>query len=248
MKHRYFGKMAKVNGFTIKAMEGKRMSKVGSYDAYRNSYQNYDVLSQSKAQQGTASVAKTSETASAKPVELSREAKGLLKELQQKYGNMDIIVGDYENEEEAAAYLARGTKEYSVLLGAKELEEMAKDKSVKKEYMDKIEGARNQLADLQTQLKEAGENVTKMGVVFEKDGTASLFASLEKTSEQQKERIEEAREAKRSERKSAYHKVKQTTVKAKTPEELLKKIQGVDWNKVEEKEVPMTGGRFDTLS
>lgn len=223
------------------------MNKVGSYESYVNNYQNYDVLSQSKAQR-EAGAARASETATTKPVELSKEAKDLLKELQQTYGNMDIIVGNYETDEEAAAYLARGTKEYSVLLGADELEEMAKNKSVKKEYMDKIESARNQLAYVQTQLKESGENVNKMGVVFEKDGTTSLFASLEKMGEQQKERMEEAREAKRAEKNSAYHKVKQTTVKAETPEELLKKIRSVDWNKVEEKDVPMSGGRFDILS
>ena len=223
------------------------MNKVGTYEAYVNNYQNYDVLSQSKTQREMGA-ARTNETVSVKPVELSKEAKDLLKELQQTYGNMDIIVGNYETDEEAAAYLARGTKEYSVLLGAEELEEMAKDKSVKKEYMDKIESARNQLAYVQTQLKESGENVNKMGVVFEKDGTTSLFASLEKMSEQQKERMEEAREAKRTEKASAYHKVKQTTVKAETPEDLLKKIRSVDWNKVEEKDVPMSGGRFDILS
>lgn len=221
------------------------MNKVGSYESYVNNYQNYDVLSQSKTQREAGA---TKAAASAKPVELSKEAKDLLKELQQTYGNMDIIVGNYETDEEAAAYLARGTKEYSVLLGADELEEMAKNKSVKKEYTEKMESARNQLAYMQTQLKEAGENVNKMGVVFEKDGTTSLFASLEKMSEQQKERMDEVRDAKRTEKNPAYNKVKQTTVKAQTTEELLKKIRSVDWNKVEEKNVPMSGGRFDILS
>lgn len=228
------------------------MNNVGIYDAYMNSYQSYDVAGQFKEQQNAAtakSAGRSNETANTKPVELSREAKNLLKELQQKYGNMDFIVGNYETDEEVAAYLARGTKEYSVLLGAEELEEMAKDASVKKEYMDKIEGARNQLAYMKTQLEASGENVKNMGVTFEKDGTTTLFASLEKMSEQQKERIEDAREAKRAEQKSgsAYNKVKQTTVKAKTPEDLLKKIRSVDWDKVEEKKVPATGGRFDTL-
>lgn len=221
------------------------MNKVGSYDAYVNGYQNYETQMQSRAQRESAA-GKANEAASAKPVELSQEAKNLLKELQHKYGNMDIIVGNYETDEEAQAYLARGTKDYSVLLGAEELEEMAKDKSVKKDYMDKIERARDQLAYLQTQLEDSGENVKKMGVVFEKDGTTTLFASLEKAGEQQKERIEEAREAKQAERnQTSYGKTKQTTVKAKTTDELLEKIRNVDWSKVEEKEVPKTGGKFD---
>lgn len=220
------------------------MTKVGSYDTYVNGYQNYETQMQSRVNREMPG--KADGTAAAKPVELSRDAKNLLKELQQKYGNMDIIVGDFESDEEAQAYLARGTKEYSVLIGAEELEEMAKDKSVKKEYMDKIERGRDQLAYLQTQLQDSGENVKKMGVVFEKDGTTTLFASLEKAGEQQRERIEEAREAKRADRNSAsYGKTKQITVKAKTTDELLEKIRNVDWSKAEEKTVPVTGSKFD---
>ncbi len=227
------------------------MTKIGNYDAYVSSYGNYDAMVQSKSQREAMATRNAEETAATKPVELSDDAKSLLKELQQKYGNMDFIVGNYETDEEAAAYLARGTKEYSVLLGAEELEEMAKDKSVKKDYMDKIESARNQLAYMKTQLGEAGETVKKMGVKFEDDGTTSLFASMEKASEQQRERMEEAREAKQSEKASErnrpYEKVKRTTVTARTTEELLKKIRGVDWNQIEEEMVPATGGRFEVF-
>lgn len=225
------------------------MTKVGSYDAYVNSYSNYDAKVQSGSGQKTASTQKTETTA--KPVELSSGAKNLLKELQQKYGNMDFIVGSYETEEEAAAYLARGTKEYSVLISADELEEMAKDGAVKKDYMSKIEDARNQLAYAKSQLNESGENVTKLGATIEKDGTISLFASLEKLGEQQKERMEEAKEAKQAEkaaeRNKAYEKVKKTTVKANNVDDLLKKIRGVDWDSIEEELVPVAGGRFETF-
>lgn len=225
------------------------MNKVGSYDTYVNSYRSYETSAQSGTQRAAAE--KANETANTKPVELSRNAKNLLKELQQKYGNMDFIVGDFETEEEAAAYLDRGTKDYSVLMSAEELEEMAKDADAKKAGMDKIESARNQLAYLQTQLRESGENVTKLGVVFEKDGSSTLFASLEKAGEQQKERLEEAKEAKAVDKKAAnstnsiYNRAKKTTVTAKTTEELLEKIRNVDWDKVEEKNVPTAGSRFD---
>lgn len=238
-----------VNGFTKKLWRAEKMNKVGNYDTYVNNFQNYDTSVQSGVQK--ASATKTNETADTKPVELSRDAKNLLKELQQKYGNMDFIVGNYETSEEAASYLARGTKEYSVLISAEELEKMAKDEDAKKSSMDKIESARNELAYLQTQLKENGENVKKLGVTFEKDGTTSLFASLEKSSEQQRERLEEAREAKKAEKNNAhgtnalYNRVKETTVTAKTTEELLKKIRNVNWDNVEEKTVPASGSRFD---
>lgn len=222
------------------------MNKVGSYDTYVNSYRSYETSAQSGTQKAAAE--KANEKVNTKPVELSRNAKNLLKELQQKYSNMDFIVGDFETEEEAAAYLDRGTKDYSVLMSAEELEKMANDEDAKKEGMDKIESARNQLAYLQTQLKESGEDVKKLGVTFEKDGTTTLFASLEKASEQQKERLEEAKEAKAADKKaanSAYNRSKKTTVTAKTTEELLEKIRNVDWDKVEEKNVPTAGSRFD---
>lgn len=222
------------------------MNNIGIYDSYVNNYHSYETATQSGTQKTAAG--KASETANTKPVELSKEAKDLLKELQQKYGNMDFIVGDYETDEEAMSYLARGTKEYSVLMSAEELEKMAKDSSAKKEGMDKIESARNQLAYVQTQLKESGEDVKKLGVVFEKDGTTTLFASLEKMNEQQRERQEEAREAKKAEKNasnSLYNRTKETTVKAKTTEELLEKIRNVDWSSVEEKLVPASGSKFD---
>lgn len=230
-----------VNGLTKRAMEGEIMNRVGSYDSYVNNYRSYETVSQS----GTQRAASTREAANTKPVELSRGAKNLLKELQQKYGNMDFIVGDFESEEEAASYLDRGTKDYSVLMSVEELEEMAKDSSSKKEGMNKIESARNQLAYLQTQLDESGENVKKLGVVFEKDGTTTLFASMEKVSEQQRERQEEAKRAEKSTADSTYKRAKRTTVKAATTEELLKKIRSVDWNSVEEKLVPSSGSKFD---
>ena len=44
---------------------------------------------------------------------------------------MDFIVADYESEEEASAYLSRGTKEYSVLIDPELLEEMAADGKTK---------------------------------------------------------------------------------------------------------------------
>lgn len=222
------------------------MNKVGMYESYVNNYHAYEASAQAGTQKTAAS--KTDEAANTKSVELSREAKDLLKELQQKYGNMDFIVGEYETDEEAASYLARGTKEYSVLISAEELEEMAKDSAAKKESMDKIESARNQLADLRTQLNESGENVKKLGVTFEKDGTTTLFASMEKAGEQQRERQEEALEAKRAEKNaanSAYKRTKETTVKAATTEELLEKIRNVDWDSVEEKLVPASGSKFD---
>lgn len=225
------------------------MNKVTGYDAYGNSYQNYDACAASKAHAKSAALSRPEQGSAAKQVELSSEAKDVLKELQQKYGNMDFIIADCSTDEEAAEYLSRGTKEYSVLLSAEELEKMAKDESVKEDYMDKIESARDQLADIRSQLGEAGETVKKLGVKFEDDGTTSLFASLEKAGDAQRERIEEAKAAKQAdkvaEKNAASQKVKRTSVTAKSTEELLEEIRSVDWDQIKEEEIPAAGGRFD---
>ena len=156
---------------------------------------------------------------------------------------MDFIVADYENEEEAAAYLSRGTKEYSVLIDPESLEEMASDEKTKEKYLSLIDEATDQLSDVKEQLKEEGNEVTRVGVSIGKDGTISYFAELEKSSAQQKERLEKAQEKKKEEKqtekkeaakgeKNYYQETKRTRVTASSVEELLEKIKQVDWNKI----------------
>ncbi len=226
------------------------MTKVGNYDIYQTgNYQNYDNKVQNYAQRDTAKTEKAQSASKPQQVELSEGAKNVLKELQQKYGNMDFIVGSYETEEEAAEYLSRGTKEYSVLLDPEELEKMAADKNAKKEQMNQIEMAVGQLANMKAQLGEEGATVKNLGVSIGKDGKTTLFASLEEMGEKQKERLEEAKEAKAAdkaaEKKAASGKVKKTFVKADNTTDLLEKIRTVDWDKIEAEDVPVSGSKID---
>ncbi len=226
------------------------MTKVGNYDIYQTgNYQNYDNKVQNYAQRDTAKTEKTQSASKPQQTELSQGAKNVLKELQQKYGNMDFIVGSYETEEEAAEYLSRGTKEYSVLLDPEELEKMAADKNAKKEQMNQIEMAVGQLANMKAQLGEEGATVKNLGVSIGKDGKTTLFASLEEMGEKQKERLEEAKEAKAAdkaaEKKAASGKVKKTFVKADNTTDLLEKIRTVDWDKIEAEDVPVSGSKID---
>ncbi len=226
------------------------MTKVGNYDIYQTgNYQNYDNKVQNYAQRDTAKTEKTQSASKPQQTELSQGAKNVLKELQQKYGNMDFIVGSYETEEEAAEYLSRGTKEYSVLLDPEELEKMAADKDAKKEQMNQIEMAVGQLANMKAQLGEEGATVKNLGVSIGKDGKTTLFASLEEMGEKQKERLEEAKEAKAAdkaaEKKAASGKVKKTFVKADNTTDLLEKIRTVDWDKIEAEDVPVSGSKID---
>ncbi len=213
------------------------MNKVNSYGAYQSSF--YDsAVKNKKEQEKTKAAEKQEEIRKTKQPELSSRAKKLLKELQKKYGNMDFMVGSYDTDEEAAAYLSRGTKEYSVLIDPEELEKMASDEETKKKYLGMLEEATGKLDQMKNQLGEHKNEVTHMGVSIGKDGTMSFFADLEKVSEKQRERIEKKREEKADS-------VKRTRVKATSTQELLKKIKQVDWSKIKEERVQENGRRFD---
>ena len=61
--------------------------------------------------------------------QLSQKAQKLLEKLRKKYGNIDFMVGDYDNAEDAKKLLSGGTKETTVLFSVEELEKMAKGAS-----------------------------------------------------------------------------------------------------------------------
>lgn len=224
------------------------MNKVGSYGMYQQNY--YENAVQGKKEKETAKSSKA-EKADAGQVKLSSRAQKLLKELKRTYGNMDFIVADYKSDEEAAEYLSRGNKEYSVLMDTETLEEMAADSKSKEKYLGLLNEATGKLTDMKKQLEEEGnEEVARLGVSIDKDGEVSFFAELEKMSDKQRERIEKSKEAKQEaaakEKKAseAKEQVKRTRVTAKTTEELLQKIHSVDWNKIPAPQ-SVSGNKFD---
>lgn len=218
------------------------MDKIGTYGVYQNSY--YDRASASKSSKSAASETKESASAAKnKKVELSNDAKNLLKELKAKYKNMDFIVADYESDEEAASYLSRGTAQYSVLFTPDELEKMAADESVKTQNLKVLDDAIAKLDEMKTQLGEKGEDVSRLGIVIGNDGEISYFAELEKVNAKQRERIEEKREKSREQNREEIKKemsepMKRTTVHASSVEELAEMIGQVDWNSIQEEDIP----------
>ena len=244
------------------------MDKIGAYSTYQQTYaetvaNRKDSFVRTKE---TGQVKNADQTKTAEKVQLSEKAKNLLKELQKKYGNMDFIVADYETEEEASALLSRGTKEYSVLIDPDTLEKMASNEEEKQKYINLLEESTGKLTDIKDQLEENGEYVKRIGISIGEDGSVSYFAELEKLSEMQRERIENAKESRKEERAQAKEeaaeklqeqreskepawigsdKSKSVFVKADSPEELLEKIQNVDWSSVEEKVVETSGNHID---
>ena len=238
------------------------MEKIGNYGVYRSSYDRTN--GNRKDAENTKSVGNAKSTEKAKKTEikgtdfsqssvhLSSEAKKLLKELKEIYGNMDFFVADYETDEEAASYLSRGSSEYSVLISPEELEKMAADKDVKNENLKLLDETVTKLADMKNQLGDKTEEVSRLGIAIGNDGKLSYFAELETMSEKQRERIEKQRADKKeaAAEKAAYEKApagthtKRTVVYADSVEKLAEKISQVDWNAVREEQAA-NGYRFD---
>lgn len=149
-------------------------------------------------------------------VELSADAKKLLKQLKEKYGNMDFFVASYDSDEEAQAYLGRGTKEYSVLIDPETLEKMASDDDVRKQYEDVLSGAGDKLAQLKEELGEDADQVKSFGISIDNTGSVSYFAELDKISESRQNQVERAKEKRAEDKAKAAKKAKKDEMKERT--------------------------------
>lgn len=240
------------------------MNKVSGYNVYQNNYYDQSVKNRKESDKSsrTDSSKKTNSTKKTNNnrVQLSDKAKALLQELKKTYSNMDFMVADYESEEEAASYLSRGTKEYSVLIDAEELERMASDDDIKNQNLSLLDEAVGKLDEVKDQLGEHKDEVMRIGISIGKDGEMSFFAELEKVSERQKEFIDkiwedkkeasEKSESDKTDPRQAHHynydRSKRTTVYASSAEELIDKISNVDWDSIkEETSLPTPGGHFN---
>lgn len=241
------------------------MDRIGGYGMYQKSY--YESTVSGKKETEKTKAAKNGKADKKQQVQLSDRAKELLKQLQKAYKNMDFIVSDYENDEEASELLSKGQKEYSVLLDPETLEEMAADDKTREKYEGLIDEATGKLDEAKKQLGEEGKEVKSLGVSIGKDGSLTYFAELEKMGEAQKERIEAARAEKKEAAKKAQKEankpqqqnvgrkspwkdaapetVKRTFVEADSIEGLMKKVKDVDWDSVPQKDAWGSGNRFD---
>lgn len=164
--------------------------------------------------------------------------------------------------------LSSKAQEFSVVFSSAELERMASDEKYAKEKLQSMETAVRMSEQINRQFGfergfgkggAAPAEITKIGIVFNDDGTTSFFAELEKSSAKQRERIEKAIEEKRTEKKKEEKKAekeiqsysksntdtKRTNVQADSMEELFEKMSKIDWNVVKSEKMPESGGKFD---
>ena len=228
------------------------MNRIGTYGAYQSSvYESISRAGSAKAKEKASKADSTGKTGKKDGIQLSDRAKKLLEQLKKTYGNMDFMVADYDSDEEASEYLSRGTKEYSVLIDPEELEKMASDSETKKKYLNILDNATNDLEQIKNRLGNQEGVITRYGISIGKDGKVSIFAELEKVSEKERERIEKSREKKQDDKvkekqlQEKREKSKKAFVSADSIEELLEKIEKIDWDSIQEEGREQTGSRFD---
>ncbi len=204
-----------------------------------NAYQNNAKKTTDKDKKNTLDAQKTQATEkklSHGEKKLSKAAKELLEKLRATHGDKDFMVADFKHGDKAKDLLAQGTKEFSVVFSSEELEKMAADEDYYKEKMATLDGAlrmseeinaqfgfqRGEFGETEKAVNANGIKINRFGISFNSDGTTTLFAELEKASAKQKNRI----------------------VQATSQEELLEKINKIDWDVVEP-DAKTTGTKFD---
>lgn len=182
---------------------------------------------------------------------LSSAAQKLLKDLRGSRSDMDFMVADFAHGDSAEDILAQSDKEFTVIFSKEEMERMASDPKYYAEKMNGIDGALRMSDEINAQFgferafdKTKGTEgntdfdaqITKFGISFNSDGSTTFFAQLEKAADNQKEYLEKIQDKKAAEkdkaRKNEQSKqtgVKKTTVQAASKDELLKKIDQIDW-------------------
>ena len=187
---------------------------------------------------------------------LSTDAQKYLDTLRKKYGDFDFLVsGKFDTRK---GLLKNSTKEFSVIFSIDELERMARDEKYAEEKMRKVQTAVDMSKRICQEFgyeRGGGENGTlsSLSITFNNDGSATIFAELEKTSEKQRERIEAAREKKAEEKKAAEKKEEEKKAEASREKEedpsdikritiafrsddgeegLIQQLKNLDWDKV----------------
>ena len=148
-------------------------------------------------------------------VKLSDKAADYLKSLKSKFGNMEFVTvsKDMKDQVQKNAMAYGNANKMVVLIDDEKLEKMATDDAFRKKYEGIIAMSANKLQTAKNSLTSTGASVKNFGMSVDSNGKESFFATVEKASQQQKERIEkkaaEKKEQKLKEKKKAEKKEKE---------------------------------------
>lgn len=252
----------------IKAAQKRgSMSKVNGYGAYQQTSYMSGAVQRRKDQTRTDRAGSAQRGGSVKKTntnELSDAAKALLKDLQKQYRDMDFIVAKYDSEEEASSYLSRSTKEFGVLLDPDELENMAADPEVRKQYTDQLDDAVEQMKEMKDKIQLDEGDVLHLGVSIDPYGVKQFYADIERANTKlhekqavnrakaQKEfetRLAKKAERKKADQKAAAKKAQERTEEKKEAERLAaEKLTSQDGTAAQTvQRVHVTGSSVDEL-
>ena len=138
-------------------------------------------------------------------VQLSEKAAKYYEKLKAKYGNMDFVIVSADKKEEAERNkgMYKSSKELLVLIDADKIEKMAEDESYRKKYESILSGATSKMNQMKQRLGSRAKHVRSFGMTFDDNGTASLFAVIDRSLAKQRERIADKKEKIAEDRKDA---------------------------------------------
>ena len=163
--------------------------------------------------------------------ELSPKAQAFLDKLRENYGDYDFIVAD--NVDDPQALAAGSDKKYSVILTSDELEKMANDEEYANSMMEKVEDAVKTADSVIEKAGLEGVQISQLTISFDNDGNTKLFATLEKLSESQQERLNAAKErAENADEEAEEIQPARVTIEAEDEESFLDQLLKIDWESI----------------
>ena len=163
--------------------------------------------------------------------ELSPKAQAFLDKLRENYGDYDFIVADDVDDPQALA--AGSDKKYSVVLTSDELEKMANDEEYANSMMEKVEDAVKTADSVIEKAGLEGVQISQLTISFDNDGNTKLFATLEKLSESQQERLNAAKErAENADEEAEEIQPARVTIEAEDEESFLDQLLKIDWESI----------------
>ena len=189
-------------------------------------------------------------------VQLSDKAKDYLGKLQSKFHGMEFITVSKDMkaqvQQNAAAY--GNANKMVVLIDEEKLERMATDESFRKKSEGIIASSQSKMMQAKMGLSSSGSNVKNFGMSVDSNGKESFFATVGKSQDLQKKRIEkkaaEKKEQKIKEKKKAEKKAQEDRInKAKDSKaEKAKDKDDMDIYEEEEFEIIEANSLDDLLS
>ena len=175
-------------------------------------------------------------------VQLSDKAKDYLGKLQSKFHGMEFITVSKDMkaqvQQNAAAY--GNANKMVVLIDEEKLERMATDESFRKKYEGIIASSQSKMMQAKMGLSSSGSNVKNFGMSVDSNGKESFFATVGKSQDLQKKRIEkkaaEKKEQKIKEKKKAEKKAQEDRINKAKDSKAEKAKDKDDTNIYEEEE------------